>query len=75
MNNKHKKIKLFLRTFYLSSVILFCCFFILLGSAKAYESIRQVGFGEYRKAIEYSDGVLKLFDLEINLYSFSEKET
>ena len=45
------------------------CFFIgIYGSFKAYENIRRIGFGEYRSAIEYSDGNLKIFDLEINIF-------
>ena len=60
-----KPIKLFLKSFFLSSVIVFCIIFGFYGAAKAYENIRLIGFGEYRRAVEYSNGVLKIFDLEI----------
>lgn len=62
-----KKAKIFLRSFYLSSTIMFCLVFFALGTAKAYENIRLIGFGEYRSAIEFEDGTLKIFDLEIDL--------
>jgi hypothetical protein len=39
-----------------------------LGISKAYENIRLIGFGEYRKAIEIEDGKLLFFDFEINLF-------
>ena len=60
-----KQIKVFLRTFCISSVILSCLIFGFIGISKAYESIRLIGFGEYRTAIDYEDGRLKIFDFEI----------
>ncbi len=60
--------KLFLRSFYLSFVILFCLCLGVLGMAKAYENIRLIGFGEYRNAVEFEEGTLKIFDLEIDLH-------
>lgn len=72
---KKLKTKLFLRSFCLTTVIIFCCFFMIFGTAKAYEGIREIGFGDYRGAFEFNDGKLKIFDFEINLYeNFSEKE-
>lgn len=62
-----RKYKLFFKSWYLSSVIVFCLLFGVLGIFKAYENIRLIGFGEYRRAIEYNDGVLKVFDIEIEL--------
>ncbi|MBR7131944.1 MAG: hypothetical protein IKD04_00265 [Clostridia bacterium] len=58
-----KQTKTFLRSFYISSVVVFCLLFGLLAAAKAYESIRLIGFGEYRRAVEYRDGTLYLFDI------------
>lgn len=60
-----RKTRLFLRSWYLSSVILLCLLFGTLGMMKAYEGIRLIGFGEYRSAIEYSDGIFKFFDFTL----------
>ena len=49
------RIKIFLRTVYISSVIIFCLLLGFFGVCKAYEGIRLVGFGEYRNAIEIKD--------------------
>ncbi len=62
MSNK----KLFLKSFKISSLFVFCALFGFLGAAKAYEGIREVAYGEYRSAIDYEDGKLKFFDFEIN---------
>ncbi len=59
--------KLYFKTLYISSVVIFCLLFGFIGIAKAYENIRLVGFGEYRSAIEIEDGKLKIFDMEIVL--------
>ena len=53
---------LFLRTVYLSTVVVFCLIFGFLGVAKAYENIRLIAFGEYRNAIEIEDGKIKILD-------------
>lgn len=66
---KNKKIKIYLRSFGLTAVIIFCLTFTIWGSANAYEGIRQVGFGDYSSAFEFKNGTLRLFDFEINLYS------
>lgn len=62
-----RKYKLFFKSWFLSSVIVFCLLFGVLGVFEAYENIRLIGFGEYRKAVEYEDGVLKVFDYEIDI--------
>ena len=61
-----KRKSLFFRTFYISSVVVFCLFFGIYGTVKAYESIRLVAFGEYRKAIGIEKDSIKIFDFEIN---------
>lgn len=60
-----KEKSLFLRTVYLSSVVVFCILFGFLSAAKAYEKIRLVAFGEYRSAVEIEDNSIKFFDFEI----------
>lgn len=54
--------KLFFRSFYISSVVVFCLLLGIFGMTKAYEGIRLVGFGEYRNAIEIENGNIKIFD-------------
>ena len=57
--------RLFLRSFYISSVVVFCLTLGVIGIIKAYEGIRFVGFGEYRSAIEIGDGDIKVFDFTL----------
>jgi len=59
-----KNFKIFLRSFYITSVITICLIIAVLGSAKAYENIRRIGFGEYRNAVEIKGGNFKFFDME-----------
>ncbi len=61
------KIKVFLRTTAISSVILLSVVFGSIGVCKAYENIRLVGFGEYKNAIEISKTGIRVLDFEINL--------
>ena len=62
-----KETKIFLRTVKYTSLILFCLIIGFYGMAKSYETIRHIGFGEYRKAIEFEDGKILFFDFQINL--------
>jgi len=72
---KKLKATLFLRSFCITTVIIFCFTFIIFGTAKAYKGIREIGFGDYRAAFEFKDGRLKILDFEINLFeTFLEKE-
>lgn len=64
-----KKARLFFKSFYLSAVILFCIFFGIVGTARAYEKTRLVGFGEYRKAVELDGNILRILDFEIELFN------
>ena len=62
-----RQTKIFFRTVKLTSVILTCVLIGFFGITKSYENIRRIGFGEYRKAIEFKDGTLKFFDFEIDI--------
>jgi hypothetical protein len=62
-----RKIKIFLKTVYITSVLCLCLFIGVFGCFKSYENIRLIGFGEYRSAIEYENGVIKIFDFEFNI--------
>lgn len=48
-------------------MVVFCLIVGFFGIATAYENMREIGFGEYRQAIEYKDGILTLLDFEIEL--------
>ncbi len=58
---------IFFRTVRITSIILFCLIIGFVGMAKSYESIRRIGFGEYRKAVEAENGTFRFFDFEISL--------
>lgn len=62
-----KDVKLFFKAFYLSGIILLCAFMGIFGIFKAYESMRQIGFGEYRRAVEIEDDRIKILDFEIEI--------
>ena len=62
-----RETKIFFRTVKLTSVVLICVLIGFFGITEAYENIRKIGFGEYRKAIEIENGTLKFFDFEIDL--------
>lgn len=57
--------KVFLRTVYITSVILLCLFLGFYGVFKAYENIRLTAFGEYRNAVQITGEEIKLFDFII----------
>ena len=57
--------RLFFRSFFVSSVVVFCLILGFLGITKAYEGIRLVGFGEYRSAIEIDEKGIKIFDFTL----------
>lgn len=63
-----RKTKLFFKSFYISSLVTFCIVFTVLGMGKAYESIRYVYYGENKSAVEFSRGVLRIFDFEIEMF-------
>ncbi len=54
--------KEFIRKMMLSAVVTSCILWGFLGICEAYSGIREVGFGEYRDAIEIEDGKIKIFD-------------
>lgn len=54
----------FIRKAYISAVLSSCLLFGFWAICEAYENTRQVGFGEYRNAIDYKDGTIYLFDFQ-----------
>ena len=62
-----KKKKAFIKSFYLSAVITLCLFIGIYGTAKAYENMRLIGFGEYKKAVQLDGSVLRILDFELDI--------
>ncbi len=60
-----RNIKTYFRTFYISLVIIMCLCFGWIGISAAYENTVQTAFGEYRQAIEITDGKLRILDFVI----------
>ena len=57
----------FIRKAYISAVVSSCILFGFFAVCKAYEGTRQIGFGEYRRAVEFKDGTLYFFVYEKKL--------
>ncbi len=61
-----EKTKVFFRTFFIGTVVSMSIIFGGLSVAKAYENIRQIGFGEYKKAVEITEDSIRILDFTIN---------
>lgn len=59
--------KEFVRKMYISAVVSSCLLFGFCACCVAYRNIRQVGFGEYRNAIEIEENTFRFFDYEKEL--------
>ena len=57
----------FFRAVAYTAVITGCAAALFCGAATAYEGIRRTGFGEDVSAVEYSNGVLSVFGVEITV--------
>ena len=62
MKKESKKTVIFLRSFALTSVILFCAIFGFWGATLVFENTLRIGYGQYRSAIEITDKMLRIFD-------------
>lgn len=60
-----KQTKTYLRSFYISLIVIMCLAFGWLGVSAAYENTVRIAFGEYRSAIEISDGNIRILDFVI----------
>lgn len=61
--------KLFFKSFYISLCLALCIFIALFGAAKTYESIRLIGFGEYKRAVEITNTHIRILDFEYEFKS------
>lgn len=57
----------FLRTSAVTLVVCLCLAFGLAAAGRAYRGTRITVFSDYRSAVELKDGVLKLFDIELEI--------
>ncbi len=57
----------FLRKMYISAVVSACILFAAVSVCTAYEKMRLIGFGEYRRAVEITEQGVKIFDFEIKI--------
>lgn len=60
-----RQTKTFLRTFYISLVIIICLSFGWIGISSAYENTVQVSSGEYKSAIEIAEDHIRILDFVI----------
>ena len=60
-----KQTKTYLRSFYISLIVIMCLDFGWLGVSAAYENTVRIAFGEYRSAIEISDDTIRILDFVI----------
>lgn len=60
-----KSTKVFFRSFYVSLVVVMCIIFGFYSATEVYENTVRIQSGEYKKAVEISDGYIRIFDYEI----------
>ncbi len=60
-----RQTKTYLRSFYISLVVIMCLSFGWIGISSAYENTVQIAYGEYKKAIEISDNCIRILDFVI----------
>ena len=60
--------KIFWRAFIISFLIVICLYIIIAGIGESYKQMRRIGFGEYKDAVEYSDGVLRILDFSFKFF-------
>ncbi|MBR2044474.1 MAG: hypothetical protein IJ946_09100 [Clostridia bacterium] len=48
-------------------LIVMCLYIIVAGITESYKQMRKIGFGEYKNAVEYSNGVLRILDFKIEI--------
>lgn len=60
MNKKNKK--LFFRSFKITAILLFCISLLAFGCFRAYESMQEIGFGQYKNAVEINEREIRVMD-------------
>ena len=59
------KIKVFLRTTVVFTVIILCLIFAVISFCEIYENVRYIGYGEYKKAVEVTEEGIRILDFLI----------
>ncbi len=59
--------KIYLRSFYLSLVIIFCLLLGWIGISTAYKNTLRLGWGQEKKAIEITDDYIRILDFTIEI--------
>lgn len=59
------KTKIFLKSYYLTTVIIICIFIFCYGIGKAYESMVYMSSGEKKSAVRVTDSGIRILDFEI----------
>lgn len=59
--------KIYLRSFYLSLVIIFCLLIGWIGISTAYKNTLRLGWGQEKKAIEITDDYIRILDFTIEI--------
>ena len=62
---KIKKYRHFWRSFYITSVIIFCLVLGITGTVKAYENTQKIGFGTEKSAFRITENEIRIFDLTL----------
>lgn len=62
---RKEKIKVFLRTTIVFTVVMMCLIFGLMSFCKIYENIRYIAYGEYKNAIELTEEGIRILDFVI----------
>lgn len=62
-----RNFNLFARSFFISLTVFICFYILIYGICESYEQIRRIGFNEYKNAVEYSNGVLRILDFTFKI--------
>lgn len=62
---KKQKIKIFLRTTIICTVVIMCIIFLLFSVCRIYENIRYIAYGEYKNAVEVTKDSIRILDFFI----------
>ncbi|MBE6728475.1 MAG: hypothetical protein E7562_07500 [Ruminococcaceae bacterium] len=62
---KKRKYHPFWRSFYVTSVIIFCLIIGITGAASAYENTLKIGFGQEKSAFQITENGIRIFDFTL----------
>lgn len=62
---RKEKIKVFLRTTVVFTVVMMCLIFGFMAFCRSYENIRRIAYGEYKNAVELTEDGIRILDFVI----------